>query len=338
MRCPTLAELPPPPPNRTGWPWTEETPLLLETMPDGSPWPRISIVTPSYNQAQFLEETIRSILLQNYPDLEYIIIDGGSRDGSVKVIKKYKPWLAYWISEPDRGQSHAINKGFERCTGDLITFQNSDDIYLPETFHDAAVKWCECGEQVGAIIGGFHFMNPDSRLDERYFPPRLAHSGPVDLSLGPPGIYRLHQVSTFFTRQALDDIGRWMREDMKYVLDRELLYRILKKYPARLVDRPYGAFRKHDASKSAYAILPFAQEFSRLYLLQLTGDRQADRMRKNMARYRLLRGYMKYAEAVEGRRSAIVALLRAAVLMPACVFQRPYLRILLKRMMVNGVA
>src|SRR5467141_2605988 len=131
MRCPTLAELPPPPAGRSGWPWTQETQSLPSGRADSSPWPRISIVTPSYNQGEFIEETIRSILLQGYPDLEYIVMDGGSTDGSVNIIKKYERWLAYWISENDRGQVHAINKGFSRASGVIYNWINSDDSLRP---------------------------------------------------------------------------------------------------------------------------------------------------------------------------------------------------------------
>ena len=92
-------------------------------------YPKISIVTPSFNHAQFLEETILSVISQNYPDLEYIIIDGGSTDGSVEIIKKYEQYLTYWISEPDNGQSDALNKGFTRATGDIYGWLNSDDLY-----------------------------------------------------------------------------------------------------------------------------------------------------------------------------------------------------------------
>ena len=101
-------------------------------------WPKITIVTPSFNQSQFLERTILSVLNQNFQNLEYIIIDGGSSDGSVEIIKKYEKYLAYWISEKDKGQSHALNKGFRLCTGEYIGWQNSDDIYLPNVFEEFA--------------------------------------------------------------------------------------------------------------------------------------------------------------------------------------------------------
>ncbi len=131
-------DFPTPLSGKTGWPWTEETPPLPETMPDGSPWPRISIVTPSYNQGQFIEETIRSVLLQGYPNLEYIIIDGGSTDGSVEIIKKYERWLAYWESKPDGGMYDAINNGIQLITGDLIGFCNADDFYEKGAFCEVA--------------------------------------------------------------------------------------------------------------------------------------------------------------------------------------------------------
>lgn len=163
--CATLTELPPPPPGRTGWPWTEETTQFPGTMPDGSPWPRFSVVTPSYNQGQFIEETIRSVLLQGYPNLEHIVIDGGSSDQSVKIIKKYEPWLTYWVSEKDRGQSHAINKGMARATGEIVAWLNSDDLYLPLTLSRVANAW-ETGKThwlVGKIIVGKSLGSPETR-------------------------------------------------------------------------------------------------------------------------------------------------------------------------------
>lgn len=107
-------------------------------------YPKISIVTPNYNKARFLEKTILSVLSQGYPNLEYIIIDGGSTDGSVDIIKKYADQLAYWVSEPDQGMYYAIRKGFEHATGEIMAWINSDDMYHPNAFFSVAQIFTDC--------------------------------------------------------------------------------------------------------------------------------------------------------------------------------------------------
>jgi glycosyltransferase involved in cell wall biosynthesis len=135
MHCPRLAELPAAPPGKNGWPWTEEylAPEGPDTLP--GPWPRVTVVTPSYNQGDFLEETIRSVLLQGYANLEYIVMDGGSTDISADILARYGKYLAHWTSAKDGGASDAIAKGFERGTGSVFAWLNSDDLYLPGTLH-----------------------------------------------------------------------------------------------------------------------------------------------------------------------------------------------------------
>jgi glycosyltransferase involved in cell wall biosynthesis len=125
MKCPTLCSLPVAASDRSGWPFTEETPAFA------GPLPRISVVIPSFNQGRYLEAALRSVLLQGYPDLELIVMDGGSTDESVAVIRRYAPWIAHWASAPDRGQSSAINAGFARATGEICAWIGCDDRYLP---------------------------------------------------------------------------------------------------------------------------------------------------------------------------------------------------------------
>jgi glycosyltransferase involved in cell wall biosynthesis len=289
----------------------------------GHDWPRISIVTPSFNQNRFLEETIRSVLEQGYPNLEYVIVDGGSTDGSVDTIRKYASQLAYWVSEQDGGQSEAINKGFAQCTGEIITFCNSDDVYLPGTLQDVAEAFC-ANPECGAIVGGFYYIDGNSQRTSGVRPPRLDKTAPVDLTLGPPGVYRLHQAATFFTRHTLDAVGRYVREDLKYTMDRELLYRVCRHYPIVLREQPYAAFRLHGESKSVGHILPFAREFAQLYLMYLSGDREADRRRRQMARRHRAKGHLKYARAADGKLKGVLSLLSALYFRPGLLMNKGY--------------
>ena len=116
-------------------------------------YPKISIVTPSYNQGQFIEETILSVLDQDYPDLEYLIIDGGSTDNTIDIIRKYSKHLTYWVSEPDRGQSHAINKGFAICTGEIFNWLNSDDLLLNNALSSVAEAYCSSEAEYKIVVG-----------------------------------------------------------------------------------------------------------------------------------------------------------------------------------------
>lgn len=166
MRCPSVTQLPPPPPDRIGWPWTEESPAMPVTTRDGRLWPLISIVTPSYNQASFLEETIRSVLLQGYPNLEYVVIDGGSDDRSIEIIKRYERWLAHWVSEPDQGQSHAINKGFARATGQIFAWLNSDDVYEPRVLQQVATH-LERNPECKLVYGNGCYVDLDGQKYDR---------------------------------------------------------------------------------------------------------------------------------------------------------------------------
>ena len=196
MRSPTLSELPPPPEAMTIWPWTRGSRHMPETMPDGTPWPLISIVTPSFNQGRFLEQSIRSVLLQGYPRLELIIVDGGSTDGSQATIEQYETWLKYWVSEKDSGPASALNKGFRYASGDILAFLNADDFYLPGCLARVAAE-CRMHPEADVVSGHGYFAKATGELGVPAFSDRWS------LNRFRYGACVLVQPATFFKRSAL---------------------------------------------------------------------------------------------------------------------------------------
>lgn len=243
MKVPTLHDLPPAG-NQTGWPWTEESASLPPQMPDGRNWPRISVVTPSYNQAQYIEATIRSVLLQGYPNLEFFVMDGGSNDGSVEIIRRYEAWITEWVSEPDRGQTHAINKGLERATGQIFTWLNSDDMLLPNALYHVALLYAQKPDAVG-WAGGCYLISPDGRLLTTEMPrgltqPELAdwyHTGYI------------FQPSCFFAADAYRKIGG-LDESLHYAMDFDLWMRLAAEGAYAATDEILAAAVIHDEAKS----------------------------------------------------------------------------------------
>ena len=249
MRCPTLSELPPSPPGKTGWPWTEESEQLPDVMPNGHPWPRVSIVTPSLNQGRYLEESIRSVLLQGYPDLEYIIIDGGSADNSVEVIRKYEPWLAYWVSQPDRGQSHAINKGLARSRGRFFNWQNADDVLTPGSLAVTAAALASHPE-ASLVFGYYKAIDDRSNSLRGYYRPRFHETGLVQSLVWSVGHLSLDvQPGCLMDRALVLEVGG-VDEDLHYAMDISLNWKLCLMRPSFFVDFPVVCFRVHSASKS----------------------------------------------------------------------------------------
>jgi len=243
MRSLSLRELPRPAHNRTGWPWTEESPQFADTMPNGAPWPRISIITPSLNQGLFIEETIRSVLLQGYPHLEYIVIDGGSTDDSVEIIKKYESWLTFWVSERDRGQSHAINKGFSKASGEIYSWLNSDDYLMQNALRNVALAYKSSGEG-GAWCGGCLRVDSNDKVLRKIWPNRLE---PEAIADWPKSNYA--QSACFFSKEAWHKCGP-LDEDLCYVMDLDLWIKIAKTFSIVKVNSLLSADHVHKGAKT----------------------------------------------------------------------------------------
>ncbi|MFC1781360.1 glycosyltransferase family 2 protein [Planctomycetota bacterium] len=252
MQFSTLKQLPYPPAGKTGWPWTEATEPLPKKMPDGKPWPKISIVTPSFNQDKFIEETIRSVLLQGYPNLEYIIIDGGSTDNSVEIIKKYSPWLTYWASELDRGQSHAINKGLLHCTGDIFNWINSDDSLYPGALRAIATAWTK---NPGTIITGPVINFNQDGIKNVLIPNALSLQNFLNIRKARSNSWVWHQPGTYLPLAQVNKIGG-IREDLHFSMDHILMIELLQICKVVYLSETLAKFRLHKNSKTIAIGIP----------------------------------------------------------------------------------
>jgi glycosyltransferase involved in cell wall biosynthesis len=232
------------------WPWASEKPSI-EYTPDLD-WPKISIITPSYNQGHFIEKTIRSIILQNYPNLEFIIIDGGSTDETLEIIKKYDSEITYWESHPDRGQSDAINRGFERATGDIFTWLNTDDYYLPDALYTIAQAYLNNQEKdIHVWVGAADKVDEKGQL--------IYHSQPEDLTIEsfyywrhpkkPKGKGNFLQPSCFFTRKAWEVAGP-LDLELEYCMDVALWLRMAENFQFVAIPQKLAVAVGHSDAKT----------------------------------------------------------------------------------------
>lgn len=203
--------------------------------------PTVSIITPSFNQAAFIEETIRSVLLQNYPELDYLVIDGGSNDGTVEILRRYEPWLR-WVSEPDRGQTDAINKGLCMARGKVLAYLNSDDTYLPGTIH-TITSYFKVHPKVGLIYGDCYAVNTDGNA----FGTIRGH--PFNLRRMIMRGEFVPQQAAFWSRQAMDEVGL-LDARLHYCMDHDYFIRIGQRSPAQHIPQPLATFRFHTNSKT----------------------------------------------------------------------------------------
>jgi glycosyltransferase involved in cell wall biosynthesis len=223
--------------------------------------PRITVVTPSYNQGGFIEATIRSILLQAYPNLEYIIVDGGSTDGSLDIIRKYEPWITAWVSEPDRGMYDAINKGFARSTGEIMAWSNTDDVFLPGAFLTIGsvfrqlpeVQWLTSLYKVQWDENG----HETRRYQVKGFNRRAFYRGRNLLGRNPYATFMIQQQSTFWRRSLWERIGGRVDDTMDLAGDFDLWARFYQHAELYGLDEPIGVFRSQPNQKTA----KYAQEY-----------------------------------------------------------------------------
>jgi len=204
--------------------------------------PLVSIVTPSFNQARFLDATIQSVLAQSYPRLEYIIVDGGSTDGSLDIIKKYSGRLAWWTSEKDKGQTDALNKGFAHTKGNILAWLNSDDTYQPGSV-TSAVEYFQENSQLGLVYGDTQYINEAGRVIGK-FP-----AAQTDLQRLRQGYVHIPQQASFFRGDLWRSVGP-LDPSFYFAMDYDLWVRLAARAQVKYVPQTWANFRLHNAGKT----------------------------------------------------------------------------------------
>lgn len=212
-------------------------------------FPRISIITPSYQQGQYIEETIQSVLSQDYPNLEYIIIDGGSTDETVDIIKKYEDKITYWVSEKDRGQTHAINKGVKIATGDIVAYLNSDDYYLPGTLLEVCAQFKD-RPNIDLLHGKCRYVNEKGEKIGEQLGDIKSFDEIIDLWNVWWNKKQFVQPEVFWSRNIMEKVGIF-NEKLYYVMDYEYWSRILLAGgTVAKTNQEFTCFRLTDIQKS----------------------------------------------------------------------------------------
>jgi glycosyltransferase involved in cell wall biosynthesis len=244
MSLQSPSAVPAPLANHNGWPWSESPLTLSDPLPDGALWPRISIVTPSFNQAQYLEAAIRSVLLQGYPNLEFIVMDGGSTDGSMDIIRHYGKLIDFWVSEPDAGQSDAISQGFSRANGSILGWLNSDDLLLPGALSAVALAFHK-SPGMGLFYGGAEIIDAEGHFVRTYNDFR-----PYDYEVLLHDDNIIPQPSAFFSTEIWRECGP-LRVDLHYVMDWDLWIRIARNHEVNCTSTALSQVRIYPQAKSA---------------------------------------------------------------------------------------
>lgn len=246
--------------NHRLWPWNYTPTKVPPYLPSGRPWPKISIVTTCYNHGNYIEETIRSVILQGYPNLEYIVVDGASTDNTLEILERYENDITLCISEPDEGQTHALNKGFGHATGDILAWLNSDDQYLPDTLIRVAEAFdtYKCDVIVGGcqlirdynrtVIQTHHCSLPFHKLTP------LPYESMLDFGRDWLDGKFFFQPEAFWSRRAWDLIGGTLNENLNFGMDYEFWLRLAReKVIACHIPNDLAIFRMHEMQKTIFS-------------------------------------------------------------------------------------